>query len=193
MAARVICASLLLWGALAADTAVQPADPSPGPAEELPLTVVSTIPPTLLQPDGDGPIDLQVGSRMVRRPVQVVYSRAVVPLGSDAANPPAAQTPFTVIGSGAAAGTFRWLNSYVASFAPADDREDAEWGTDITLDFAWNADLQTFDGVPLSGAAALSVRRRRTCRFRIQALAWQSLHCLAPTCSRSRRAGAATF
>lgn len=151
MIATLLCASACLYGAFGADVAVQPSAPSPS-AEDLPLTVVSATPPALLRAPGDDPISLDA-----RQPIQVVYSRAVVPLGSDFATPPAAQTPFTVSGGGAAAGTFRWLNSYVASFEPADE---AAWGTDLALDFEWNTDLASFDGIQLSEAGALQVRGR---------------------------------
>ena len=150
MFAAVLYASLYICGALAAKVPVQPASRSLGATDDLPLTVISTSPAALSQAAGDN-ISLDR-----REDIQVVYSRAVVPLGSDGAAPPTAQTPFTISGGGALAGTFRWLNSYVASFEPANE---AEWGTDLTLDFAWNRELVTFDGVPLSGAAALEVRR----------------------------------
>ena len=167
MFAAVLFACACLGDALAANTPVQPASPSLAATDDLPLTVVSTSPAALLQAPAGSPIDLRR-----RQAIQVVYSRAVVPLGSNSADPPEAQTPFTISGRGALAGTFRWLNSYVASFEPADE---GEWGTDLTLNFAWNRELKTFEGVPLNGVEALEV-----CRCARQCLAHTSSDATKP-------------
>lgn len=147
MLAAAIAALCLPLTARTALDAVQPARQGLADDAALPLTVVSATPAALLGA-GDAPIELGAS-----QPIQVVFSRAVVALGSDAASPAPEQTPFTVLGG--SAGRFRWLNSYVASFEP-----EGEWATDLTLDFAWNAQLASFDGAPLQEAAALQVRHR---------------------------------
>jgi hypothetical protein len=105
-------------------------------AKALPLAVVSTTPPFLITPSAD-PVSVESFEF-----IRVVFSRAVLPIGTDAENPPLNHTPFTL--SGSVQGTFRWVNSYVAEFRP-----NKEWITDISMKFSWNKDLITWDGVKL--------------------------------------------
>lgn len=146
MAPVGLLALVLCAGSAAAQAGAQAASPLGASATELPLTVLSATPAFLVAPSVE-PISIGPDEA-----VQVVYSRAVVPLGSSPTDPAPSQIPFTV--SGAPAGRFRWLNSYVASFEP-----EGSWGTDTTFQFSWNTGLTTFDGVPLQGTERLQVRR----------------------------------
>jgi hypothetical protein len=102
-----------------------------------PLTILSVTPAFLATPSID-PVTIE-SSGFIR----VVFSRAVIPVGVDLKSPPANYTPFTV--SGSSQGQFRWLNSYVASYAP-----EKEWMTDISMQLTWNRNLRTLDGDELS-------------------------------------------
>lgn len=141
------------------DTDASPAAAASSLLSDLPLEVVSATPTVLLSPTFETiPIVEEIF-------LQVVFSRAVIPLGSDGGN----TVPFTV--APAEAGRFRWLNSYIARFEPA----GLSWPTDLQLTFTWNRDLVSFDGVELQGTELLQVRHL-TARepARIRAVSWGS-------------------
>jgi hypothetical protein len=107
-----------------------------GPAG-LPLSIVSATPSFLITPSAE-PVFVDSYES-----IQIVFSRAVLPIGANGENPPSNHTPFTMSGSGQ--GTFRWLSSYVAEYGP-----EKEWLTDVSMKLSWNRDLITWDGAKLS-------------------------------------------
>jgi hypothetical protein len=113
---------------------------------ELPLTVVSTAPASLRSSLNESiPISNDES-------IQIVFSRAVIPLGADVSD----VAPFVLLSSGAgndSVGRFRWVNSYIARFDPIGN----EWGADLTLKLAWNRGLVSWDGVSITGLDKLQV------------------------------------
>ena len=145
MASFTLLLLVVSVGAAAAHQVAQRSPVGGATGDELPLTVLSSTPAFLVAPSV-APVFIGPNES-----IQVVYSRAVVPLGESQTDAPS-QIPFTV--TGAPAGRVRWLNSYVASYEP-----EGSWGTDVSFHIAWNTELSTFDGVPLQDTDRLQVRR----------------------------------
>lgn len=117
-------------------------DAGQGFLSSLPLELVSATPTVLLSPTFDD-IPLEISST-----IQVVYSRAVIPLGSNGTD----FRPFFLEPS--SAGRFRWVNSYIARCDPV----GAEWAPDLRLHIRWNHDLVAWDGARQVGTDMLQVR-----------------------------------
>jgi hypothetical protein len=118
------------------------ADTSASFLSELPLTVVSTTPSYLITPSLD-PVPISKYET-----IQVVYSRAVIPLGANVSD----MAAFTI--GDDSVGRFRWINSYIARFDPV----GGDWGDDLSLKLTWNRDLLSWDGAHIEGLDKLKVR-----------------------------------
>lgn len=125
-------------------------DSSTGFLSQLPLQVVAVTPSVLLSPSLD-PVPIQD-----QETIQVVFSRAVIPLGSDGVD----AVPFSVslpggdIDDASQLVRFRWVNSYIGRLDPV----DTEWPGDLQLQLSWNRSLVSWDGAPLEGIERLLVR-----------------------------------
>lgn len=115
---------------------------------ELPLYIITTSPSTLLL-SGDQQQERIVLSQ--KQTLQVVFSRPVIPLGSDFADE--VVRPFTLEPD--VEGMFRWVTTYIARFDPKED-----WKPDLQIKFKWNTSLASWDGLPLLGNVPNEVRRR---------------------------------
>eukprot|EP00210_Caulerpa_lentillifera_P001110 g1071.t1 len=84
--------------------------------------------------------------------LHVVLSRPVTALGDDPGSEASTEyIPFTLQPS--VEGTYRWLSSYIVRFEPR-----REWAADLEVDFEWNLDLETYDGVPFTVPGASNSR-----------------------------------
>lgn len=105
-------------------------------ADEIPLTVVSTIPDKLLN-----------GGRISvtgHEPLTVVLSRPIVATGSNTGDSvPNELKPFILVPE--VTGTYRFLTASIVTFEPAED-----WASDLEVEFEWNLDLVSYDGVSFS-------------------------------------------
>ncbi|KAK9803301.1 hypothetical protein WJX72_010340 [[Myrmecia] bisecta] len=110
--------------------------------DQLPLTVLQTTPVQLAEAAAGkqtGPITVAG-----RQALTVVYSRAVIALGSDFGVEalPASQIPLTF--SNAIPGNWRWVTTYIARWVPTVD-----WPTDLNITLSWNTNLTAYDGAKL--------------------------------------------
>ena len=108
----------------------------------LPLTVGA------ITPAGGTPED--AAALRGQEALQVVFSRAVIALGSDwGASPALASAPFTLVAKDARVisvpGQFRWATTYIGRFDP-----DGAWPTDLDFELRIDETLKTFEGIPLS-------------------------------------------
>ncbi|GMH45788.1 hypothetical protein BSKO_13751 [Bryopsis sp. KO-2023] len=129
---------------------------------ELPLTIVASTPIEIVANNGST-VELE-GSDSIT----IVFSRAVVPLGSDFGNETDVTkivAPFTFSSPGMLHGKFRWVTTSVFTWSP-----DGEWAPDLSFDLVWNQDLQTHDGVPLTLATPARVPMKTTSFSQIQLL-----------------------
>eukprot|EP01023_Acetabularia_acetabulum_P034074 TRINITY_DN3199_c0_g1_i2.p1 TRINITY_DN3199_c0_g1~~TRINITY_DN3199_c0_g1_i2.p1 ORF type:complete len:525 (+),score=80.23 TRINITY_DN3199_c0_g1_i2:183-1757(+) len=108
--------------------------------DELPLSIVTTTPTTLMDPDAG------VISVSGQQAITVVFSRPVIALGSDFAQEtiPSHKVPFS-LSTSEIAGSFRWVTTYIARWDPK-----GEWPSDWEVDLVWNQALTIWDDVPLN-------------------------------------------
>eukprot|EP00210_Caulerpa_lentillifera_P009050 g8637.t1 len=79
-----------------------------------------------------------------RASITVVLSRPVIDLGEDPGSEVSKDyTPFFL--EPPVEGTYRWLSTYIVTFQPKRD-----WAADLEVEFRWNLDLKTHDGVSLT-------------------------------------------
>ncbi|GMH43110.1 hypothetical protein BSKO_11032 [Bryopsis sp. KO-2023] len=107
--------------------------------EELPLTIVATTPTDIFKNE----TSLELSGQET---VTVVFSRAVVALGSDFGleELPKDLVPFTFGQSNVAQGRFRWVTTSIARWDPT-----TSWPPDLDTELIWNKELKTFSGIPL--------------------------------------------
>ncbi|KAK9809200.1 hypothetical protein WJX72_011244 [[Myrmecia] bisecta] len=119
--------------------------------DQLPLTILQTTPVQLA--DAAGGQQTKPITVTGRQALTVVYSRAVIALGSDfgVAALPASQIPFTF--SKAIPGDWRWVTTYIARWDPAVD-----WPTDLNITLNWNTNLTAYDGATLQLNSTLPVQ-----------------------------------
>eukprot|EP00210_Caulerpa_lentillifera_P009043 g8630.t1 len=135
---RILIASVLLFVTLKVCSAQENATSSEGFLEEkIPLEILRTEPSELLTETSFRVFSL--------RRFTVVFSRPVIPLGSDFGSEElsSATVPFTL--SPSIAGRGRWITMYIYRFSI-----EGSFPTDLDIMFRWNLGLRTFDGVPLT-------------------------------------------
>lgn len=139
---------LLALLAAAAPTVPQPTNPPP-------LKITLTTPTTLLQPSAAGAQTPQPIPLSGRQAITAVFSRPVVPLGSDfgAAEDFGGVAPFNLSCNSLQPlpGSRRWVTTNIARFTPA-----IAWPSDLSCTLQWNESLTSWDGgrLELGGAPA---------------------------------------
>jgi hypothetical protein len=114
------------------------------PFSALPFEVVATTPSALLNGNG---FTLQRGQAL-----QIVFSRPVIPIGSDWDS--VTPQPFSINVKNSAAdissiASQRWVTTYIFRLDPLPEHESL-WPTNLELLISWNRALETWDGASMS-------------------------------------------
>ncbi|GMH44461.1 hypothetical protein BSKO_12413 [Bryopsis sp. KO-2023] len=106
-------------------------------AEELPLEIVTTTPAAISTAIDEVEVEAD-------QALTVVFSRPVISLGQDfgTGEPLDDKVPFTLTPE--IPGRFQWVSTYIARWDPEDG-----WPLDMDVQFEWNRNLTTPDGIPL--------------------------------------------